>query len=76
MPDYKAMYYHLAGRIAGAVETLDSTTDLHGAVNTALISLSQKLKTAQQATEDMFINSPEHDEEDEYEPDGKTEIKI
>jgi len=76
MPDYKAMYYHLAGRIAGAVETLDATTDLHGAVNTALVGLSQKLKSAQQATEDMFINAADYDEDDIYEPDGETEITV
>jgi len=62
MPDYKAMYYHLAGRIAGAVETLDTTTDMLDATNKALILLSDKLKLAQQATEEMFINA-EDDEE-------------
>ena len=41
MADYKAMYYHLAGRIAGTVEALEAMTD--------------KLKLAQQTTEKMFM---------------------
>ena len=41
MPDYKAMYYHLAGRIAGTVEALEAITG--------------KLKLAQQATEEMLL---------------------
>jgi len=45
MADYKTMYYHLAGRIAGTVEALEAITD--------------KLKLAQQTTEDMFINIEE-----------------
>ena len=54
MPDYKAMYYHLAGRMATAVEALEAAT-------TALSTISEKLKLAQQTTEDMFINN-----EDDY----------
>jgi len=50
MPDYKAMYYHLAGRMATAVEALEATTG-------ALVIITEKLKLAQQTTEDMFINS-------------------
>jgi len=50
MPDYKAMYYHLAGRMATAVDMLEATTD-------ALSALKEKLKLSQQTTEDMFINS-------------------
>lgn len=56
MPDYKAMYYHLAGRMATALEALDATTG-------ALVTITEKLKLAQQATEEMFISSV--DEEDE-----------
>ena len=52
MPDYKAMYYHLAGRMATAIEALEATTG-------ALVVITEKLKQAQQATEDMFINSDE-----------------
>ena len=55
MPDYKAMYYHLAGRMATAVEMLDATTG-------ALVEITEKLKKAQQSTEEMFI-SAEDDEE-------------
>jgi len=49
MPDYKAMYYHLSGRMATAVEALEATTG-------ALVEITEKLKLAQQATEEMFIN--------------------
>ena len=48
MPDYKAMYYHLAGRMATAVDALEATT-------------KEKLKQAQQTTEEMFISSPDDD---------------
>ena len=53
MTDYKAMYYHLAGRMATAVEVLEATTG-------ALVTITEKLKQAQQATEDMFINSDDN----------------
>ena len=43
MADYKSMYYHLAGRVAGTIEALEAVTE--------------KLKLAQQTTEEMFINS-------------------
>lgn len=49
MPDYKAMYYHLAGRMAVAVDVLDATTK-------ALVDITEKLKLAQQTTEEMFIS--------------------
>ena len=54
MPDYKAMYYHLAGRMATAIDALDATTG-------ALVVITEKLKLAQQAAEDMFINSDSDD---------------
>ena len=60
MPDYKAMYYHLAGRMATAIEALDATTG-------ALVVITEKLKQAQQVTEDMFIDSSDN------EPDDKPE---
>ncbi len=60
MPDYKAMYYHLAGRMATAVEALDATTG-------ALVVITEKLKLAQQTTEDMFINSKDEELEDKPE---------
>ena len=51
MPDYKAMYYHLAGRMATAVEALEATTN-------ALVAITEKMKLAQQTTEEMFISTP------------------
>ena len=62
MPDYKAMYYHLAGRMATAIEALEATTG-------ALVTITEKLKLAQQTTEDMFLNSDE--EEDSGEEESK-----
>ncbi|MCL2080533.1 MAG: hypothetical protein FWH16_00370 [Oscillospiraceae bacterium] len=59
MADYKAMYYHLAGRMAVAVDLLDATTR-------ALSDVSESLKLAQQTTEEMFISV----EEDDGESDG------
>ena len=56
MPDYKAMYYHLAGRMATAIDALDATTE-------ALVTITEKLKLAHQTTEEMFISSDENDEE-------------
>ena len=57
MPDYKAMYYHLAGRMATAVEVLEATTG-------ALVDITEKLKLAQQAAEDMYIEGDEDDSDD------------
>lgn len=54
MPDYKAMYYHLAGRMATAIEALEATTG-------ALVIITEKLKLAQQATEDMFPANMDED---------------
>ena len=56
MPDYKAMYYYLAGRMATAVEALEATTN-------ALAAISEKLKLAQQTTEDMFSECEDDDSE-------------
>ena len=56
MADYKAMYYHLAGRMATAVDALEATTK-------ALSDITEKLKLAQQTTEEMFIvNEDEFDD--------------
>lgn len=49
MPDYKAMYYHLAGRMAVAMDVLEATTK-------ALADITEKLKLAQQTTEEMFVS--------------------
>ncbi len=54
MPDYKAMYYHLAGRMATAVDALEATTK-------ALVDITEKLKLAQQTTEEIFISDSEVD---------------
>jgi len=56
MADYKAMYYHLAGRMASAIDTLEATTN-------ALVVITEKLKLAQQTTEDMFINREDDDDD-------------
>ena len=54
MPDYKAMYYHLAGRMATAVGALEATTN-------ALVAITEKMKLAQQTTGEMFISTPDDD---------------
>lgn len=54
MPDYKAMYYHLAGRMATAIDALEATTN-------ALVDITEKLKLAQQTTEEMFISDSNDD---------------
>ena len=56
MPDYKAMYYHLAGRMATAIDALEATTN-------ALVEITEKLKLAQQTTEEMFIPSSDDNED-------------
>jgi len=56
MPDYRAMYFHLAGRVAGAVDVLAVATDMLQSVNNSLGELGETLKDAQQKTEEMFIN--------------------
>ena len=61
MPDYKAMYYHLAGRMAPAVDALEATTN-------ALVDITEKLKLAQQITEEMFISASD----DEDSPDNES----
>ena len=77
MADYKSMYYHLAGRTATAVDVLEATTSIMDAnakammasaeailsAVQALTELKEKLKLAQQTTEDMFIDSDDEDEE-------------
>ena len=79
MADYKAMYYHLAGRNATAVDILETTTSIMEAhaktmmasaesmMNStkALAELKEKLKFAQQLTEEMFISSEDADDLDD-----------
>ena len=50
MPDYKAMYYHLAGQMSIAIEALEG-----------LVAITERLKKAQQTTEDIFLNSEDDD---------------
>lgn len=57
MADYKAMYYHLSGRMATAIEALEATTG-------ALVEITEKLKKAQQTTEEMFLSSTDEDDLD------------
>ena len=80
MADYKAMYYHLAGRTATAIDVLDATISIMEANAKAMIAsaesmlvsaesmlasvealaeLKEKLKLAQQVTEEMFITNTE-----------------
>ncbi len=56
MPDYKAMYYHLAGRMATAIDALEATTN-------ALVEITEKLKRAQQTTEEIFLSDLDDDGE-------------
>lgn len=65
MSDYKAMYRHLAGRTAAAIDALE-------AVVNALTEITQKLKLAQQTTEEMFISSPD-DDKDSLEQESASE---
>ena len=61
MADYKTMYYHLAGRVAGAVDALEASTAALTAATATIVGLMESLKKAQQTTEDMLINTPEDD---------------
>lgn len=63
MPDYKSMYYHLAGRMATSIEVLEMTVQTLSSTTAALAELTEKLKKAQLVTEDMFINSEDADED-------------
>ena len=56
MPDYKAMYYHLAGQMSIAVEALEG-----------LVAITERLKKAQQVTEEMFMNDEENDSNEDCE---------
>ena len=60
MPDYKAMYYKLSGRMAVTVEALEATT-------TALATIAERLKQAQQTAEEMYMK----DEDENSDEDGE-----
>ncbi len=59
------MYYHLAGRMATAIDALEATTN-------ALVDITEKLKLAQQTTEEMFLSKPD----DEDSPEEAMERQI
>ena len=44
MADYKAMYYHLAGRMATTVDVLDATTNIMEANATAMMASIDAIK--------------------------------
>jgi hypothetical protein len=52
-PDYKAMYFHLAGQMSIAIEALEG-----------LVAITDKLKKAQQTTEEIFISAEDDDTEE------------
>ena len=52
------MYYHLAGRMATAIDALEATTN-------ALVDITEKLKLAQQTTEEMFLSKPDDEDSPE-----------
>jgi hypothetical protein len=54
MPDYKAMYYHLAGQMSIAIEALEG-----------LVAITERLKKAQQAAEGIFVNSTDDERSDD-----------
>ena len=54
------MYYYLSGQMAIAVEALDATTQ-------ALVAITEKLKSAQQATEELFLSDGEEEDSGEQE---------
>jgi len=75
MADYKSMYYHITGRVAGAVESLEAATaTLKATIQTTnlalqesvevLVSLMESLKSAQQATEEMFMDTDDEEGSD------------
>ena len=74
MADYKAMYYHLAGRMATTIEVLEYATGTLASIAEALVgtsealtALTEKLKLAQQTTEDMFIDGDDEDSDPKQE---------
>lgn len=59
------MYYHLSGRMATAIDALEATTK-------ALVDITEKLKLAQQTTEEMFISGTDDDVDS---PDDEVDSK-
>jgi hypothetical protein len=62
MADYKAMYYHLAGQMSIAIEALEG-----------LVAITEKLKKAQLATEEMFmVTATDEDLDDDVDREEET----
>jgi len=68
MTDYKSMYYHLAGRMAATIEVMEATSEILASTTNSLVGvqssiadLTKKLKLAQIATEELFVNGDEND---------------
>ena len=73
MADYKSMYYYMAGKMSAAIDalettsvTLDVTTKALEAstrglseIKDSLIETKERLKFAQKATEEMFMDDDE-----------------
>jgi hypothetical protein len=55
--DYKAMYYHLAGRMAAAVEVLEATTAVLESATDSFAGIAEKMKEAQQNAEEIYISA-------------------
>ncbi|MCL2212262.1 MAG: hypothetical protein FWB93_00295 [Oscillospiraceae bacterium] len=58
-PDYKSMYFHMAGRMATTVDVLETTVKMLGKVSDELEVLVEKLKQAQLTTEEMYAVADE-----------------
>ena len=70
MADFKSLYYHLAGQTATAVDFLEATTTIMEANAKAMLvsiealtELKERLKFAQQRTEEMFISAEDGETE-------------
>ncbi|MDR1735876.1 MAG: hypothetical protein LBR85_03285 [Oscillospiraceae bacterium] len=68
MTDYKTMYYHMAGRMSVAIDTMAVAVEALEATTKSLANLTDKLKKSLLVTEDMFISESESGEES----DGQT----
>jgi hypothetical protein len=62
------MYYHMAGRMSVAIDTMAVAVEALEATTKSLANLTDKLKKSLLVTEDMFISESESGEES----DGQT----
>jgi len=60
-PDFKAMYYLMAGRMAVAIDTMAVAVDGLKATTGALEILTKNLQEAQSAAEEIYLNSEDDD---------------